>query len=147
MPVSDPSEVQQRPASPRPVRGASALARTRWRRALVAYRSADAAFWPVRARFDAAERLYFAQRSMISDMSGEEDAALRGRTGLTQAEAEEGAYGNAMHRAARALYHTPAPDLQALICKTELLLAVGYDGPSEEIILADLRRFSRRRRS
>ena len=114
--------------------------RRQWSEALIRYRNADAAFAPVRAAFDAAERAWFAARSQNEQMSEEALGQLRDRIGLDKACDDERRYGDALDAAIRALLNTPAPDLAAVICKLELIPEPHLDEDVGKPILADLKR-------
>lgn len=116
-----------------------------WNRALARLREADATFIPVRDAFDRAERAYFRLRAVEQDgcKTSEDLAAAYAEIGLEDAIEKEKLYGNALHQAASNFFRTPAPHLSALIEKVELIETIGYDGSTEALILADLRRLVR----
>jgi hypothetical protein len=116
-----------------------------WNRALARLREADATFIPIRDAFDRAEQAYFKLRAAeeAGDKTGEDLAAAYAEIGLEDAIEQEKLYGNALHEAASDFFQTPAPHLSALIEKVELIETIGYDGSSEALILADLRRLVR----
>jgi hypothetical protein len=116
-----------------------------WNRALARLREADATFIPIRNAFDQAEQAYFRLRAAekAGDTSGDDLAAAYAKIGLDDAVAKEREYGHALHLAAQDFFQTPAPHLSALIEKVELIETIGYEGSSEALILADLRRLVR----
>jgi hypothetical protein len=111
-----------------------------WSEALNRYRHADAAFGPVQAAFDAAERAWFAARSQRDRMSAEALQQLRNQIGVDKAYDDERRYGDAREATIGALLNTPAPDLATVIRKLELILETHFDKDIEKLILADLRR-------
>ena len=114
--------------------------RRQWSEALIRYRNADAAFAPVQAAFDAAERACFAACSQHEQMSEEALRQLRDRIGLNKAYEDERRYGDARDATIGALLNTPAPDLATVICKLELILETHFDQDVGKLILADLKR-------
>ena len=114
--------------------------RRQWSEALIRYRNADAAFAPVQAAFDAAERAWFAACSQHEQMSEEALRQLRDRIGLDKAYEDERRYGDARDATIGALLNTPAPDLATVICKLELILETHFDQDVGKLILADLKR-------
>lgn len=114
--------------------------RRQWSEALIRYRNADAAFAPVQAAFDAAERAWFAARSQRDRMSEEALQRLRDQIGLNKAYDDERRFGNALDVAVRALLNTPAPDLDAIIFKLKLIPGSHFDEDIGKPILADLER-------
>lgn len=113
-----------------------------WNAALARLDEADRQFVPVQKAFNAAERAWFDVRRRHADRSDADLAKTHEKKQFDEATAAEHRYGNALYQAAKAMYLTPAPDLEALIVKIERIEAIGYDGQIEPLILDDLRRLT-----
>lgn len=109
-----------------------------WQRAVDRWRKAQAALAPVRRRFDATERLWFAARK---GMSGRESQALAVTMGLDQAERDHVRHTDRCAAAFDGLLDTRAPDISAVIWKLQIVTdLLGSDVPEQlDFLLADLR--------
>lgn len=96
-----------------------------WRAAVKAWRDAERAIAPAHARFDAAERLWFAVREDTPD--GQASAA---RIGMERARRDHDRQLDLHEDTLNALLNTPAPDLSAVVWKVGLVRAmIGPDFP------------------
>ena len=122
------------PIAPLPLAGATA---SDWQRAVDRWRQAEAALAPVRRRFDAAERQWFAA---CKGRSERERRALAVSIGLDQAEHDHTRHADRCAAALDALLDTRAPDLAAVIWKLVLVTdMLGSDVPEHvDFLRADL---------
>ena len=109
-----------------------------WQRAVDRWRKTQAALAPVRRRFDAVERLWFAVRK---GMSYRESQALAVTMGLDHAERDHVRHTDRCAAAFDALLNTRAPDISAVIWKLQIVTdLLGVDMPEQlDFLLADLR--------
>lgn len=108
-----------------------------WGRALADLHEALALFRPVQAAFNKAESAWFAVRN---ERTADHDAVQHyAKARLDEATEQERRFGNALFDAASTLYRTPAPHLEGLIEKIEMVRKIGYDGSVEQLVLQDLR--------
>ncbi|QJU57394.1 hypothetical protein HL653_05950 [Sphingomonas sp. AP4-R1] len=109
-----------------------------WTKALAHLHAAEARFDPIQKALNKAEQVWFAIRK--DEERASTFAETEAKAIVDKAYEDERIFGGQLADAATAFYHTPAPNVAAVIQKLELITRIGYEGVVEQLILADLRR-------